>query len=78
MLFLSSSAAALAAPLEGNNKFITAIWNYPDYQDIAYLLTFGTDSGLKPAVGLDDATGLGVTSCADQLRHAATAVSVKP
>ncbi len=75
-----SSAAALAAPLEGNNKFITAIWNYPDNQDVAYLLTFGTDSGLKPAIGWDDATGLGVTNPAALISYVtpAAAASVKP
>jgi subtilase family serine protease len=59
---LQESAADLAAPLKGNTVFLSAIWDYPDNPGLAYLLTFGTDSGLKPATGWDDATGLGVTN----------------
>jgi subtilase family serine protease len=54
------SAAALAAPLEGTSSFVSAIWNYPLYQDTAFLLTFGTDSGLATAPGWDNVTGVGV------------------
>ncbi len=54
------SAASLAAPLEGTTRFISALWNYPLYDDTAFLLTFGTDSGLKTAPGWDNVTGVGV------------------
>jgi subtilase family serine protease len=54
------SAAELAAPLENTTSFKSALWNYPLYEDTAYLLTFGTDSGLTTAPGWDNVTGLGV------------------
>jgi len=53
------SAAELAAPLETTTKFYSALWNYPLSQDTVYVVTFGTDSGLKTAPGWDDVTGLG-------------------
>lgn len=53
------SADQLAAPLEGTTTFISAIWNIPLEEDIAYVITFGTDSGLMTAPGWDDVTGLG-------------------
>jgi subtilase family serine protease len=53
------SAAYMAAPLEGTTKFLSAIWDYPDYQNFTLLITFGTDSGLKTAVGWDNVTGVG-------------------
>jgi subtilase family serine protease len=53
------SAAEIAAPLEGTHEFVSALWDYPDYQDTVYVITFGTDSGLKTATGWDDVTGLG-------------------
>jgi hypothetical protein len=53
------SAAEVAAPLEGSTKFVSALWNYPLNQDTVYVITFGTDSGLKTAPGWDDVTGLG-------------------
>jgi hypothetical protein len=56
----SYTAAQLAAPLEGSTTFISALWNYPLYQDVVYLLTFGTDSGLKVTTGYDNVTGVGV------------------
>ncbi len=68
-------ANALVAPLEGSTTYQSAIWNYPDNQDTAYLLTFGTDSGLKAAVGWDPATGLGVTKPAALLTYISTLVA---
>ena len=56
----SYSAAQLAGPLENTTEFVTAIWNYPLYQDTTYILSFGTDSGLVTTVGWDDVTGVGV------------------
>jgi hypothetical protein len=53
------TAAQLAAPLAGTTKFYSALWNIPLEQDTVYVVTFGTDSGLKTAVGWDDVTGLG-------------------
>ncbi len=54
------SAASLAAPLENTTSFISALWNYPLYEDTAFVLTFGTDSGLTVTKGWDNVTGLGV------------------
>jgi len=54
------TAAQLAGPLENTTEFVSAIWNYPLYQDTVYVLTFGTDSGLTTATGWDNATGVGV------------------
>jgi subtilase family serine protease len=56
------SAASLAQPLETTKTYISGIWNYPYEQDFAYVLTFGTDTGLKTAPGWDDVTGLGVAN----------------
>jgi subtilase family serine protease len=53
------TAAEVAAPLETTTKFLSALWNYPDTEDTVYVITFGTDSGLKTAPGWDDVTGLG-------------------
>jgi subtilase family serine protease len=53
------TAADVAAPLETTTKFFSALWNYPDNEDTVYVITFGTDSGLKTAPGWDDVTGLG-------------------
>jgi len=53
------SAGQVAAPLEGSTEFVSALWNYPLYEDTVYVITFGTDSGLKTAPGWDDVTGLG-------------------
>jgi subtilase family serine protease len=54
------SASDLAGPLENTTEFVSAIWNYPLYQDTTYVLTFGTDSGLKTTAGWDNVTGVGV------------------
>ncbi len=54
------SAASLAAPLEGNTKFYSALWDVPLLQDTTVVLTFGTDSSLTVKAGWDDVTGLGV------------------
>jgi subtilase family serine protease len=53
------NAFAVAAPLEGSTEFVSALWNYPLNEDTVYVITFGTDSGLKTAPGWDDVTGLG-------------------
>jgi subtilase family serine protease len=53
-------ASDLASPLEGTREFVSAIWNYPLYQDTTYVLTFGTDSSLKTTDGWDNVTGVGV------------------
>lgn len=58
---LHEPANALVQPLETTTTYVSAIWDYPDNQDVAYILTFGTDSGLVAAPGWDPATGLGVT-----------------
>ncbi len=52
------TAAQVAGVSSG--KFISAIWDYADFQDTAFVLTFGTDSGLKTAKGWDNVTGVGV------------------
>lgn len=56
------TAADLAQPLEGTDKFLSAIWDYPTLAlaDTNLLLTFGTDSGLKTGPGWDNVTGVGV------------------
>jgi subtilase family serine protease len=53
------TAAQLAGPLGGTTKFYSVLWDFPLYQDTTYVLTFGTDSGLKTAPGWDNVTGLG-------------------
>jgi len=53
-------AVELAGPIEKTTQFVSAIWNYPLAEDTAYVLTFGTDSGLTTAPGWDDVTGVGV------------------
>jgi subtilase family serine protease len=53
-------ADEMAGPLETTTHFISAIWNYPLAQDTVYVITFGTDSGLKTKTGWDNVTGLGV------------------
>ncbi len=53
-------AADMAGPLENTTKYVTAIWNYPLYQDTVYVLSFGTDSGLTTGTGWDNVTGVGV------------------
>jgi len=54
------SAVQLVDPTEGTQDFASVIWNYPLTEDTIYVLTFGTDSGLKTAVGYDNVTGVGV------------------
>ncbi|MFL6447373.1 MAG: protease pro-enzyme activation domain-containing protein [Bryobacteraceae bacterium] len=53
------SAGALAAPLQGTTTYYSALWDYPLYQNTTYLLTFGTDTGLRTTAGWDNVTGLG-------------------
>jgi len=53
------TAAELVAPLENTTKFYSALWNIPLEQDTAYVISFGTDSGLTVTPGWDDVTGLG-------------------
>jgi subtilase family serine protease len=43
-----------------SSPFISAIWNYPLYQDTVAVITFGVDSSLSTAPGWDDVTGVGV------------------
>jgi hypothetical protein len=45
------TAADLAAPLAGTTRFYSALWNVPLEQDLVYVVTFGTDTGLKTAPG---------------------------
>ena len=66
---VTETAVQLAKPLEGNTTFVSFLWNIPYNQDTAVLLTIGTDSGLKPATGWDDATGLGVTKPAALVKY---------
>jgi subtilase family serine protease len=54
------SASDLAQPLDGTTVFYDALWNVPLNQGTVELVTFGTDTHLKPAPGWDDVTGLGV------------------
>jgi subtilase family serine protease len=53
------SAAELAQPLENTTKYYSALWDRPLEQDLIYVLTFGTDTGLTVTPGWDDVTGLG-------------------
>jgi subtilase family serine protease len=53
-------ASDLAGPLENTTEFVSAIWNYPLLQDTTFVVTFGTDSGLKTTAGWDNVTGVGV------------------
>ncbi|MBV8817858.1 MAG: hypothetical protein JO022_05835, partial [Acidobacteriaceae bacterium] len=52
------SADQLAAPLENNTNFLSALWDIP-LDNATVLLTFGTDTGLMTTPGWDDVTGLG-------------------
>jgi subtilase family serine protease len=49
--------AQLAAPLENTTTFYSALYNSNTTR--WYVLSFGTDSGLKTAVGWDNVTGVG-------------------
>jgi len=51
------TAAEVAGVSSG--KFVSAIWDYADLQDTAFVISFGTDSGLKTAKGWDNVTGVG-------------------
>jgi subtilase family serine protease len=50
-----------AAQLAGNptSKFISALWDYFPLEDTAVIVSFGTDSSLKTAIGWDNVTGVG-------------------
>lgn len=54
----SYSAAQLAGPLEGNTKFLSALWDVP-LENETLVVSFGTDTGLMTTPGWDDVTGLG-------------------
>jgi subtilase family serine protease len=54
------SASDLAQPLDGTTVFYDALWNVPLNQNLVELVTFGTDTHLKTALGWDDVTGVGV------------------
>jgi subtilase family serine protease len=56
------NAASLAQPLEYTRTYISALWDYPLQQGLAYVITFGTDTGLNTRAGWDDVTGLGVAN----------------
>ncbi len=58
-LTINYTAAQVAAPLVNTTQFYSALWNPPLYQDTAYVISFGTDSGLTTAVGWDNVTGVG-------------------
>ncbi len=49
--------AAEVASVTG--PFVSAIWDYPFYEDTALVITFGTDPGLETKKGWDDVTGVG-------------------
>jgi subtilase family serine protease len=51
-----------AAQLAGSpaRAFVSALWDYPQLEDTAVILTFGDDLDLKTAKGWDDVTGVGV------------------
>jgi hypothetical protein len=53
------SAADLAVPLDGTTTFYTVLVDDTVIQDTEFVLTYGTDTGLKTVPGWDDATGLG-------------------
>jgi hypothetical protein len=53
------SADELAAPLNGTTQFYSALYNDIFFLDTNYLITFGTDTGLRTAPGWDNVTGLG-------------------
>lgn len=55
---LFESPSDLAAPLDGNRLFYSALYNSP-YSTRWFALTFGTDSSLVVTPGWDDVTGVG-------------------
>lgn len=54
------TAVELGEPVVNSPAFISVLWDYPLYEDTAFIVTFGTDSGLTVAPGWDDVTGVGV------------------
>ena len=54
----SYSADFLAGPLNGTTTYFSALYNEPSSTSWA-VITFGTDSSLKTAVGWDNVTGVG-------------------
>jgi len=54
------TAVQLGGPVEASKTFVSALWNYPLYEDTGILVTFGTDSGLTVTKGWDNVTGVGV------------------
>ena len=52
------SADALAAPLDGTTVYFSTIYNSPS-SGRWDVLTFGTDTSLRTAVGWDNVTGVG-------------------
>jgi subtilase family serine protease len=52
------SASELAAPLSGQPKFISALYNSP-FSTRWFVITFGVDTSLEAGPGWDQATGLG-------------------
>jgi subtilase family serine protease len=51
------SAKTLAGGPRG--EFVSALWDYFALPDTAEILSFGTDSSLKTAIGWDEVTGVG-------------------
>jgi subtilase family serine protease len=56
----SYSAASLVNTLDVTNDFISVLWNYPLYEDTAFVVSFGTDASLTTGPGWDNVTGVGV------------------
>ncbi len=54
----SLTADQLAAPLDGTTTYYSALYNSP-FSTRWFVITFGTDSSLRTAVGWDDVTGVG-------------------
>jgi len=52
-------SSADIAGVPSGTKFISAFWDYPFQAYTTYVLTFGTDSGLKVTRGWDNVTGVG-------------------
>jgi len=49
-----------AAEVAGvTGPFVSAIWDYPFYEDTSLVITFGTDPGLATKKGWDNITGVG-------------------
>ncbi|MGH8218951.1 MAG: S53 family peptidase [Steroidobacteraceae bacterium] len=61
---------ALAAPLDGNHQFFSALFNSP-ISTRWFVLTFGTDSSLTIRPGWDEVTGLGTPNGANFVEEAA-------